>query len=252
MKEKIFGIHAVNSIIDLYPQNIIKVFINKNFIHNKRLNDILKRLKKNNITIHLVNNNFLNIKANGQNHQGCILEIKRIIQLKENNLEKTVLNIKNHFFLILDSVTDSRNFGACLRNADAAGVNGIIIPKNRSVKLNEFSRKVASGAADNVPIFRVTNLVRTLNFLKSNNIWIIGAASLLKEKNKNNFFQTSMNRPIAIVIGSENKGLRKLTMKNCDEILTIPMLGKVNSLNVSVAAGIFLYEVIRQRTINKK
>lgn len=251
MKEKIFGIHVINSIIDKFPKHFIKVFVNQDLIYKKRLKNILNKIKKNNITIQLVNNKWLNIQADRKIHQGIIAEIKSFPQLKEIDLKKVVLNTKNHFFLVIDNITDSRNFGACLRNADAAGVHGIIIPKNKSVTLNEFSRKVASGAADNIPIFRVINLVRTLKFLKSNNIWIIGTSSFSKDtsKIKKNFFQSSMDRPIAIVIGSENKGLRRLTSENCDEILTIPMLGKVESLNVSVASGIFLFEAIRQRKI---
>lgn len=251
MKEKIFGIHVINSILDKYPKHIIKIFINKDYIHKIRLKNILKKIKKHNIAIHLVNNKWLNIQTDNQIHQGIIAEIIPLPQLKEIDLKNIVLNIKNHFFLVLDNITDSRNFGACLRNADAAGVHGIIIPKNRSVKLNALSRKTSSGAADNVAIFRVTNLSRTLNFLKSNGIWIIGTSSLNKNTTKLNksFFQSCMNRSIAIVIGSENMGLRNLTIKNCDEILTIPMLGTVESLNVSVSAGIFLFEVIRQRQI---
>jgi 23S rRNA (guanosine2251-2'-O)-methyltransferase len=146
--------------------------------------------------------------------------------------------------LVLDGVTDPHNLGACLRVADGAGAHAIIAPKDHAVGINATVAKVASGAAETVPYFMVTNLARTLNELKERNIWIVGAS----DEAPKTLYQSDLKGPIAWVLGAEGSGLRQLTKKTCDLLVSVPMMGAVESLNVSVASGICLYESLRQRS----
>ncbi len=147
------------------------------------------------------------------------------------------------FFLILDQVQDPHNLGACLRSADGAGVDAVIVPKDRAVALTETVRMIACGAAESVPVVMVTNLARTMEFLKGAGIWLVGTS----DQAEKSIYDTDLTGPLAIVIGSEGKGMRRLTTENCDFLVSLPMAGKVESLNVSVATGITLYEAVRQR-----
>ena len=153
------------------------------------------------------------------------------------------LNSYSAFLLILDNVTDPHNLGACLRSADAAGVHGVIAPKDKAVGLTSTVSKVACGAAETVPFYQVTNLARTLKELQERGIWLYGTAGEASES----VFKTDLKGPIAIVMGAEGKGLRRLTRESCDHLINIPMTGSVSSLNVSVATGICLFEAVRQR-----
>lgn len=198
MNEIIFGINTIQSVINVNTANIKKIFITNKYVYNNRLIFLYKKIKEKNIPIYLVNSNYLKNKSNNKNHQGIIAEISPTKIYNENYLTKVIHVIKNNFILVLDSIVDPHNFGACLRSANAAGVNMVIIPKNRSSKINGTVRKVASGAVDTMIIVAVTNLSRTLNFLKLNNIWIIGSS----HKAKFSLFDTKMNHPaIAIVVG---------------------------------------------------
>ncbi|RKR06629.1 23S rRNA Gm-2251 2'-O-methyltransferase [Kushneria sinocarnis] len=145
--------------------------------------------------------------------------------------------------LILDGITDVHNFGACLRSADGAGVDGVIVAKDRSAPLNATVRKIASGAAESVPVYQVTNLARAMTRLRDAGIWLVGAAGEATAE----LFEVELSMPCAIVMGSEGKGLRRLTREHCDHLVRLPMVGQVESLNVSVATGICLYEALRQR-----
>ncbi|KZY66269.1 23S rRNA (guanosine(2251)-2'-O)-methyltransferase RlmB, partial [Oleiphilus sp. HI0065] len=151
------------------------------------------------------------------------------------------------FLLILDSVTDPHNLGACLRSADAAGVHALITPKDKAAPLNAVARNVASGAADQVPLVRVTNLARTMRSLQDRGIWITGAAG----EGESTIYQADFKGPMAIAMGAEGSGLRRLTREHCDQLSQIPMAGSVSSLNVSVATGVFLFEALRQRNSTK-
>lgn len=146
--------------------------------------------------------------------------------------------------LVLDGVTDVHNFGACLRTADAAGVHGVIVPKDKSAPLNATVRKVACGAAESMPVYQVTNLARSLARLKSLGVWLIGTAGEAEAM----LFDADLSGPVALVMGAEGKGLRRLTREACDHLVKLPMAGSVSSLNVSVATGIGLFEAVRQRT----
>lgn len=149
------------------------------------------------------------------------------------------------FLLILDGVQDPHNLGACLRSADGAGVQAVIIPKDRSAGLTDTVCHVASGAAENVPLVAVTNIARTLRKLKERNIWLVGTT----DQTKKSIYDIDLKGPLALVMGSEGKGLRRLTQEVCDFLARIPMHGKVESLNVSVSTGICLYEAVRQRSL---
>ncbi|XZR53246.1 MAG: 23S rRNA (guanosine(2251)-2'-O)-methyltransferase RlmB [Enterobacteriaceae bacterium] len=242
MKELIYGIHTIENLLNFSPERFIKVFI-----YNKRkdfkIKKIINNFKKKNILIEFHSRIFLNKKIKILSHQGIIAEIYKIKKYYEKNIYNILKNINKPLLLILDCITDPRNLGACIRNAYATGVNIIIIPKNNSAKLTPLVKKVSCGATDNIPIISVINLSRTLIFLKKMNINIIGTS----HKNNNIFYKINFNIPIALIFGSENKGLRKLTTKFCDKLINIPMFGNISSLNVSVSVGVLLFEVIRQR-----
>jgi 23S rRNA (guanosine2251-2'-O)-methyltransferase len=149
--------------------------------------------------------------------------------------------------LVLDGITDPHNLGACLRVADGAGVHAVIAPKDHAAGINATVAKVASGAAETVPYFMVTNLARTLNELKERNIWIMGTSDAATQT----LYQADLTRPVALVLGAEGDGMRSLTAKTCDELIRIPMMGAVESLNVSVASGVCLFEAMRQRLLTQ-
>ena len=192
------------------------------------------------VNINYLDKNGLNKIANG-NHQGIVLEISDFQYLSETEMFNN-LPLKP-FIIILDHVEDPHNFGAIIRTSEAAGVDYIIIPKDRSVKVNSTVMKTSVGALDNVKIVEVTNLNNTIKKLKKKNVWIVGTDM----ENSVAYDSIDYKVPIALVIGSEGFGMSNLVKKNCDFIARIPMYGKINSLNASVAAGIMIYEVVRQR-----
>ncbi len=182
-----------------------------------------------------------------KNHQGVIaivseheyVEVADILEAARNKGE-------NPFLILLDSITDPHNFGAILRTAEAAGAHGVIIPKRRSVGLNATVGKTSAGAIEYVPVARVTNLVRTMEELKKEGIWIACA-----DMKGDDYFDAALDGPIALVIGSEGEGVSRLVREKCDFTVSIPMYGKISSLNASVAAGLMMYEVVRQRNWRK-
>ncbi len=164
-------------------------------------------------------------------------------QLEAANLDKPQVQRDEPLLLVLDGVTDPHNLGACLRVADGAGAHAVIAPKDHAAGINATVAKVASGAAETVPYFMVTNLARTLNELKERNIWIIGTSDAAEKT----LYEVDLKGPVALVLGAEGEGMRQLTGKTCDQLVRIPMRGAVESLNVSVASGVCLYEALRQR-----
>jgi 23S rRNA (guanosine2251-2'-O)-methyltransferase len=182
--------------------------------------------------------------AEGANHQGAMAWVRVPAARTESDLDRLLDGIDGPaFLLILDGVTDPHNLGASLRSADAAGVHAVIAPKDNAVGLTPVAVKVASGAAESVPFVQVTNLARTLDRLKAQGIWLIGTS----DDADTILYQTDLQGPLALVLGSEGKGMRRLTRERCDLLVRLPMLGRVESLNVSVTAGICLYEALRQR-----
>ncbi|OOF63862.1 23S rRNA (guanosine(2251)-2'-O)-methyltransferase RlmB [Rodentibacter sp. Ppn85] len=243
MSEKIYGIHAVNSILTHTPERLIEVFVLKGR-EDKRLQSLLNELHSIGIGVQFVNRQTLDKKANGEVHQGIIARVQAMKELGENDLDVILQNSKNPLLLVLDGVTDPHNLGACLRTADAAGVAAVIVPKDKSAQLTSVARKVACGAAETVPLIRVTNLSRTLRDLQQNhNIWVVGTAGEATET----IYQSKLIGALALVMGAEGEGMRRLTREHCDQLISIPMVGSVSSLNVSVATGVCLFEIVRQR-----
>lgn len=243
MSELVYGIHAVKSILEKRAQRILSVYIIRQS-KDLRLKLLINQIKKFEISIRECSRRQLDIQVKGAVHQGIVAKIIPDSFMQENDLPNFLMQCKTTpLLVILDGVTDPHNLGACLRSADAAGAHIVIVPRNRSASLNGTVRKVASGSVDNIPFMQVTNLIRTLRLLQKYNIWIIGTVM----QSQRLIFNSKLIRPLAFVMGSEGNGIRYLTQKNCDELVTIPMLGVARSLNVSVATGICLFEALRQR-----
>ncbi|MDD1631046.1 MAG: 23S rRNA (guanosine(2251)-2'-O)-methyltransferase RlmB, partial [Methylococcaceae bacterium] len=187
--------------------------------------------------------------ADNNNHQGIVIEVEMPGELSESDLKTAVENLsETALFLVLDNVQDPHNLGACLRTADATGVHGVIITKDNATGITPTVCKVASGAAETVPVYQVTNLSRTLRWLKGEGLWIMGAAG----ETAQTIYKSDFTVPMALVVGAEGKGLRRLTKEQCDVLVSVPMLGQVESLNLSVATGVLLYEAVRQRLLAVK
>ncbi|MFN1143641.1 23S rRNA (guanosine(2251)-2'-O)-methyltransferase RlmB [Serratia quinivorans] len=243
MSEIIYGIHAVKALLDNDPQRFLEVFILKGR-DDRRLQPLIAELEATGIVIQVANRQWLDEKVEGAVHQGIIARVREGRQYQENDLPALLESVDVPFLLVLDGVTDPHNLGACLRSADAAGVHAVIVPRDRSAQLNATAKKVACGAAENVPLIRVTNLARTLRLLQEMNVWVVGTAG----EADHTLFQSKMTGPMALVMGAEGEGMRRLTREHCDELISIPMAGTVSSLNVSVATGICLFEAVRQRS----
>jgi 23S rRNA (guanosine2251-2'-O)-methyltransferase len=243
----IFGLHAVESLLKKNPDRITHLALLQDR-QDKKIQAIAQLAKQNHVRVEFKNRQELDRMCENANHQGVIAVTQAAKKYSENDLENLLENLSEPaFLLILDGVQDPHNLGAILRSADAAGVHAVIAPKDKAVGITAVVSKVASGAAETVPFIQVTNLARTLETLKEKNIWIYGAAG----EAETNLYQTQFKGSVAIVMGAEGDGLRRLTRDHCDILLKIPMHGNVSSLNVSVATGVFLFEVVRQKNINR-
>ncbi|MCU7834345.1 MAG: 23S rRNA (guanosine(2251)-2'-O)-methyltransferase RlmB [gamma proteobacterium symbiont of Taylorina sp.] len=257
MDQLIYGIHAVKSALNYCSENpaadnsqrnvidengVSIVFVDRGRKDN-RINSIVELAKRKSVKVTFVQRKKLD-ELTDSHHQGVVAQTN-IPKLKtENFLDELLQNIQEPpFLLILDGVQDPHNLGACLRSADAAGIHAIIVPKDKSASITPIVRKVACGADQTVPLIYVTNLARTLKLLKSYQIWVVGTAG----ETEDTLYSSDLTGPLAIVMGMEGKGMRRLTRENCDSLIKIPMQGQVESLNVSVATGICLFEAIRQR-----
>jgi len=239
----VWGIHAVASIVSRAPERVLEVSIARER-KDRRLEELLDRVSQAGISITEIPRPTLDRMADDGAHQGVIARCRPRPVASENDLEGILDGLdKAAFLLILDGVQDPHNLGACLRTADAVGVDAVIVPKDRAVGLTPVVRKTASGAADTVPFIRVTNLARTLRMLKKRGVWLVGASEAVG----NPIFEADLKGPLAIIMGSEGKGLRRLTREQCDVLADLPMKGEVESLNVSVAAGVCLYLALSQR-----
>ncbi len=210
-------------------EKINKIYLYNNFDDNK----IINMIKKRNISVVYKTKNEL-FKIDNGNHQGIILDIP---DFDYCDFDKLINNKK--FIVILDHIEDPHNFGAIIRTCEGAGVDGIVIPKDRSVSINSTVMKTSSGALSNMMISQVVNINNAIEIMKEKGYWVVGSVMDSKDK----YFEIKYNYPIALVIGSEGKGISKLTKEKCDYLITIPMKGKINSLNASVAAGIIIYEI---------
>lgn len=243
-EEWVYGIHVVHHLLEQAPERILEISVLESR-HDDRIEKIKKGAKEFNIAIRLLNKKQIDaLTQEGVPHQGVAAKIRTRENLTEQELKVLLSNLKvKPLLLVLDNIQDPHNLGASLRTADAVGVHAVIIPKDRSAKVTSAVRKVASGAAESVPIVEVTNLVRCLDSLKKEGIWIIGATA----EPTQTVYETDLTVPLALVFGAEGTGMRRLTAETCDALMRIPMFGVVKSLNVSVAAAVCLYEAFRQR-----
>ena len=242
---KLFGLHSVQAALDYSPNKIHKAWVDTGR-QDKRLTQAIDNLLDLGIEPEKVDRKKLDRLAENNNHQGIVIEVEMPAELSESDLKTAVENLpETALFLVLDNVQDPHNLGACLRTADATGVHGVIITKDNATGITPTVCKVASGAAETVPVYQVTNLARTLRWLKGEGLWIMGAAG----ETAQTIYSTDFSVPMALVVGTEGKGLRRLTKEQCDVLVSVPMLGKVESLNLSVATGVLLYEAVRQRLL---
>lgn len=243
MKEnKIYGAHAVEAVLRNHPEQVSRLCVMQTR-DDKKIQAIIESAKSQHIKIEFLSRHELDRMTNGENHQGLVAICHTIKNYSEDDLEAILDSVEIPFLLILDGVQDPHNLGACLRSADAAGVHAVIAPRDKAVGITPTVSKVASGAAETVPFIQVTNLARTMKMLQDRGVWIYGAAG----EADTNLFDAKLSGPIAIALGAEGTGLRRLTRDHCDVLLKIPMHGSVSSLNVSVATGVFLFEIVRQR-----
>jgi len=242
---QLFGIHAVQAALDYSPQKIRRAWVDSQR-QDVRLKQAIDDLVKLGINPEKTERKKLEKMADGKNHQGIVVAVELPAMRSEDQLKQDVEALtQTPFYLVLDQVQDPHNLGACLRTADAVGAHGVIVTKDNAAGITPTVCKVASGAAETVPVYQVTNLARVLRWLKEQNIWIMGAAGEAEQT----VFQMELDMPLAVVMGTEGTGMRHLTRQHCDFLVKIPMAGQVESLNVSVAAGVLLYEVFRQKLL---
>ncbi len=242
-EEILCGFHSVRSSLARVPGEAIEVWMDARR-RDPRMNQLRCELEQNGVTISSVTRDELERLAHGVRHQGVIARIRS--QALPDQLELyDLLEQLNHraLLLILDQVQDPHNLGACLRTADGAAVDAVILPKDRACPITPVVTRVAAGAVGRLPVFYVTNLARTMASLQKRGIWITGG----DDAANSTLYEMDFNADIAIVMGAEGRGLRRLTREHCDQLARIPMSGSVASLNVSVATGLFLFEAVRQR-----
>ncbi len=237
----LFGFHAVGVRLKVAPQSIVEVYFEVSR-RDARMRQFIDRCKE--AGVRLIESDGLRLAklAGSHGHQGVAALVQHMEPV--HSLDDLLDSISEPpLLLVLDGITDPHNLGACLRVADGAGAHAVIAPKDHAAGINATVAKVASGAAETMPYFMVTNLARTLGELKERNIWIIGTSGDAPKT----IYQVEMRGPTALVLGAEGPGMRQLTRKTCDELVSIPMKGAVESLNVSVASGVCLFEALRQR-----
>ena len=240
---EIFGFHSIESILKSNPELVLNVLI-QNERKDKRINELINTLSSQKIPYSFADKVFLDKISKGELHQGVISSIIPPSILNEESFIQSITRFnQNSLILILDSIQDPRNLGACLRSANAAGVSHVIINKDGSAPINSLVHRTSAGAINNLQIFHVTNLSRIIQQIKKRDIWVVG----LDGNTESSIYNVNLTGPIAIVVGSEGKGIRSLIKKNCDQIVSIPMAGNIQSLNVSVATAIALFESKRQR-----
>lgn len=244
----VLGINSVRTALKFGAEGVSVLWLDQDR-RDARLRELSDLARAAGIRVETHARDELNAAAAGENHQGALAWARMPTARSETELDALLDGLQQvgrkepPFLLVLDGITDPHNLGACLRSADGAGVHAVIAPKDKSVGLTPVAIKVASGAAASVPFFSVTNLARTLDALRARGIWVMGAAGEAEQS----LYQLDLRGPLALVLGSEGSGMRRLTRERCDHLFALPMKGAVESLNVSVAAGICLYEALRQR-----
>lgn len=242
--EWLYGIHTVGAVLRKHPERVLEIKL-QDSRDDRRLGELVQLAQQAGVPCQRVGRAQLDQQFEGASHQGVAARCKLAQALDEHALYEIVERKQGPvLLLVLDSVTDPHNLGACLRSADAAGVDAVVTTRDKSAGLSPVVRRVAVGAAEVVPFVQVTNLVRTLQALQERGVWLIGTEL---DASARSLYETDLSGSVAIVMGAEGSGLRRLTRETCDLLVYIPMQGDVQSLNVSVATGICLFEAVRQR-----
>jgi 23S rRNA (guanosine2251-2'-O)-methyltransferase len=240
----VYGLHAIDAALERAPERLLELWIAE-LRDDSRVRELKVRAEKVGVRVQTASAYTLGKMVGDVAHQGAVAAMRPLRGWDEHDLTDALGRLTvDPLLLILDGVTDPHNLGACLRTADAAGVHAVVIPKDRAATVDGVVRKVAAGAAEFVPVASVTNLARTLGLLKERGIWVVGTDGDAPQP----VYSADLKRPLALVLGAEGGGMRRLTRERCDFLVRIPMAGHVQSLNVSVAAGIALFEALRQRS----
>ena len=241
--ELLFGIHSIDAALSNDPKNILELYFESDS-QNARIKELSEKARELGLKPHARPREALDRMTGGARHQGAVARYRAPPPRIEKELYELVEQAgKDALILVLDGVTDPHNLGACLRSAEAAGVTAVVVPKDKAAGITPTVRRASSGAADRVAFFAVTNLARTLKALKESGVWLVGLAG----ESAQDFYKLDLKGPLGIVMGSEGEGMRRLTGEACDFLAKIPMRGGVESLNVSVATGVALFEALRQR-----
>jgi len=239
---QVYGLHAVAAMVAENPGRVRVIHVQRGR-RDSRVGELIEAARQCGIRVEAAERSWLDRRCDGS-HQGVVAECHDLTLATEHDLEACWPELPApHLILILDGLTDPRNLGACLRSANAAGVQAVLLPRRRSAPLNEVALKTAAGGAEGLLLVEVANLARRLVWLKQQGVWIIGSDGAAEV----DWSRADLTGSCAIIVGSEGEGMRALTSKHCDQLVRIPMLGQVSSLNVSVAAGILLFEAVRQR-----
>jgi 23S rRNA (guanosine2251-2'-O)-methyltransferase len=239
--QQIIGFHALMSRLKRHPQSIREIYLDESR-RDPRMKTLLALAKEHSVRIIPVGGERLDGMTSSGRHQGVVARVDPVSLHRDLGELLDDLDVPP-LLLVLDGIQDPHNLGACLRVADAAGAHAVVAPKDRAVGLNATVAKVASGAAETVPYITVTNLARTLRELKERGVWLVGT----DDSAEKSLFETSFTGPVAFIMGAEGSGMRRLTRELCDVLVHIPMAGTVESLNVSVACGVGMFEAVRQR-----
>ncbi len=245
--EFLYGKNAIEALLEANKRNINKIYLAKGIKYDSKLKTIVNLAKKEGVNLQEVPKEKLNAMVQGA-HQGIVASVAPIEYEDLEGFLAKIKNKKNSLIIILDGVEDPHNLGAIARTSLCAGVEGIIIPKRRSSQVTSIVEKTSAGAISKIPIVQVNNISKTIEKLKEKGFWIVGAEG----SGDQNYFEIDYNMDCALVLGGENKGISKLVQKNCDYMVKIPMPGEFNSLNVSNAASIMIYEVVRQKLQSNK
>jgi 23S rRNA (guanosine2251-2'-O)-methyltransferase len=245
--ETIYGVHPVRVLLERHPERVVTVRL-ADRRDDPRVREIEDLARKHGRQVQRIDTHALKQTLGDVAHQGVVADIEPLPPWSEDDLLEALQSAQNPLLLALDGVQDPHNLGACLRTADACGALAVIVPRDRAAQLTATVRKVAVGAAETTPVVAVTNLVRTLKLLKEAGVWVVGADA----EGAKPAHEVDLKGGIVLVLGAEGAGLRHLTKQTCDWMVRLPQLGTVESLNVSVAAGMLLYEAVRQRTLGPK
>jgi 23S rRNA (guanosine2251-2'-O)-methyltransferase len=241
--QTVYGVHAVRALLDRHADRVVSLRIAATR-EDPRVREVESLARQRGLAVQRVDPRELKKQLGDVAHQGVVADVRPLPPWTEDDLIDALTRVTSPLILALDGVQDPHNLGACLRTADACGALAVVVPKDRAAQLTPAARKVAAGAAETTPVATVTNLVRTLKLLKDANVWIAGADAEAEKLAGD----ADLSGSLALVLGAEGAGLRQLTRQTCDFLVRLPQLGSVESLNVSVAAGMLLYEAIRQRS----